>query len=308
MHIKNQKGNIMNPMCLSIEECIEKTTIKDKVNFIIQSYNTPMKKFMLSVFSILLNSKEGDLFEHICICINGPDKRTGNTQLQDNKQKFIEELRAYGWHPYNHGELRSAPLTLIRVWSRVGKSESIEMATNWVHTNNFIIMDDDVILNKGWENDLNEFIEDDKIAIAGVNMEPAKVLAEHNRGMYLIKYPRMNTKFIACKKKHMIGSGGKFNEYFVPSDHNYFEFDHQELKKEFFDFWSLSPDEFRICLEKYNYVWHQLGSWIYFNLKAAGLKIKNINEKILSQDEQEVENEIKKYPRFEEIYRKYIGE
>jgi len=289
-------------MCLSIEDCVDKTTIKDKVNFIIQSYNTPMKKFMLSVFSVLLNSKEGGMFEHICICINGPDKRTGDTQLQDNKQKFIEELRAYGWHPYNHEELRSAPITLIRAWSRVGKSESIEMATNWVHTNHFIVMDDDVILNKGWENDLKEFLEDDKIAIAGINIEPEKVVAEHNRAM--IKYPRMNTKFIACKKKHMIGSGGKFNQYFIPSENNYFEFDH----KEFFDFWGLSPDDFQMCLEKYNYIHHQFGSWIYFNLKANGLKIKNIEEKVLSQNEQEIEDQIKKYPKFEEIYKKYIGE
>lgn len=296
-------------MCLSIEDCVDKTTIKDKVNFIIQSYNTPMKKFMLSVFSVLLNSKEGGVFEHICICINGPDKRTGDTQLQDNKQKFIEELRTYGWHPYNHEELRSAPVTLIRAWSRVGKAESIEMATNWVHTNHFIVMDDDVILNRGWENNLKEFLEDDKIAIAGINIEQQeKVIAEHNRAMYLIKYPRMNTKFIICKKKHMIGSGGKFNQYFIPSENNYFEFDHKELKKEFFDFWEVSPDDFQICLEKYNYVYHQLGSWIYFNLKTKGFKIKNIEEKILSQNEQEIEDQIKKYPKFEEIYRKYIEE
>jgi len=102
----------------------------------------------------------------------------------------------------------------------------------------------------------------------------------------------------------MIGSGGKFNQYFIPSENNYFEFDH----KEFFDFWGLSPDDFQMCLEKYNYIHHQFGSWIYFNLKANGLKIKNIDEKVLSQNEQEIEDQIKKYPKFEEIYKKYIGE
>lgn len=299
----------MHPkMCLSINECADKTTLKDKVTFIIQSYDTPMQKFMLSVFSVLLSSRNGGPFEHLCVCINGPDSRTGSTLLQDKKQKFIEELRSYGWHPYNSEKRHDAPLTLIRAWSRIGKAESLEMATRWVHTNHYVFMDDNVIINKSWETELHKFLTDDSIAIAGINPPKTKIVPEHHQGMYLVRFPPISTKFLACKKKYMLETGSRLNEYFVPNEYNFLEFDNKNLEKEFFDFWGIDKVDFELCLEKYNYVWHQLGSWLYYNIKEKNLKIQNLNEKILSLHTENLENEIKKYPKFEELYRRYMEE
>lgn len=324
----------MHPrMALSLDECIQLTHMKQKTTVIIPTGPAPIDCLLWSVFSWLLRSKPNGYMEHYCVCLSGPDERTGDPLLQDDKQCFLEELRDIDWyHADNPENRRQMPLTVIRVWSRVAYTEVFEMALGWIHTDSYLITHDDVIVtNPAWEDEVKTrlYAEDD-IAIASVPpLLGCQTDHAIHRGMYLLRFPQIQTTFLACKKKWILPCGA-WSGFHIPSDDNVVQFELEEIGgQDFINYWKERGlmDKPILETEMYNFVRQEVGSWIHYQLSEQGKKFAELPTNLMvhleamsrpqdpvtrsikvqnNLDEIEaLEAEIMKHPDYSKIYTKY---
>src|SRR5581483_9596135 len=93
-----------------------------KVTAIIATSTAPLEFLVQSVLSLILRTSSTNL-EQIIVSINGPDPRTGDTSLQDQKAQFLNGLVDLGY-----------PITVVRTWSRLEASRAFQMCLSLVST------------------------------------------------------------------------------------------------------------------------------------------------------------------------------
>lgn len=322
-----------NRMAFPVEECVRYTHLKEKITAIIPTSNARIECLLWSVFSLLLRNSPDGMLEHICVNINGPDERTGNTEIQDIKQKFLEDLRDVEWFHNNSIKRRQMPLTVIRVWSRVGYSQAFEMALSWIHTDGYLLMHDDVIVtNQNWTSELKEkFYTDPEVALAytptllGCNCDSSV-----HRGMYLLRLPQLETTFLVCKKEWIMKAGASFTGYHIPDDENFLQFDLSELPDfvQYYKDKNLMPIDIQ-NYELYNFVRQEVGAWLFYNLTQLNAKfvklednniihfgqmshtgiseeVKNTFVEVHKDEIAKLEREILAHPVYSKLYEKYI--
>lgn len=311
-------------MVLSVEECEDATLIPGKNTAIIATSQGPIRLLMLTLFSLLLRSSRKHL-EHVMVCINGADTRCGDPSVQNEKQRFLEDLRELKWFG------RDMPLTVIRAWSRVGHAQSLEMAIPWVHTEYYTIMHDDVIvIENDWCEEASEIFKDPKVAIVHCTPEQYGHCFEFifEGGKKFIGNAHLQNPIAVCKKSIMTKLGARWYGYHIIKDcsmkdisyEKYVEYNNQYRNK---DISMKFPKE----NGDYNGLSLDIGSWVIHEIKENGYDIKTFfNEKIIhfmksswSDDGNYVENkemkhksvfesiekEIDGYPEFAKLYRKY---
>lgn len=308
-------------MIFSVEECENATLIPEKNTAIIATSQGPIKLLMLTLFSLLLRSNQKYL-EHIMVCINGPDTRCGDPSLQDKKQKFLEELRNMKWKD------KDMPLTVIRAWSRIGHSQTLEMAIPWVHTEYYTIMHDDiVVLENDWCEEANEIFKDPKVAIVqnGVPYFGACAEIVMDKTMNWIETAHMNSTFVMCKKSILTELGCRWYGYYIKKDYSMNNINYEEYKNKNIQY--KSNIEFPKENSDYNGISFDIGSWVMYKIKNNNYKIENFsNKKIehfwsaswtpdknyLENKEiqyknvfESIEKEINNHPQFAELYKKY---
>lgn len=324
-------------MALNIDECVEFTHLKEKITAIIPTSNASIECLLWSVFSLLLRSQPFGLLEHFCVCLNGPDIRTGNPELQDLKQKFLEELRDIEWYHANNPVVRRPmPVTVIRAWSRVGYAEAMEMALPWIHTDSYFFMHDDVfVATPAWESEVKtKFYGDEEVAIAHAHeIIGCGVDSPIHRGMYLLRFPQLDSTFVLCKKKWLMKAQVSWVPYHIPSDDNFFAFSFDDLENinEFFDYYREKGllDKRLIVNDIYNFLRQEQGAWVYYKLCEMGKKFVRLNDNIIVHLERmsryddpiedkkariqshkdeiiKLEAEIMAHPDYGPLYQKYI--
>lgn len=305
-----------NHMVLDRGRCEELTRIPGKTTAIIPTYNSSIDCFMWSIFSLLLRSS--DNLEQIIVCINGPDERTGDPTNQDNKQAFLEDLRRLKWNG------KDMPLTINRIWSRIGHGESVEGAIPWVHTEAYTLLHDDVIVtNPTWAEETFTILQDD--SVAAVYSPPCL-------GVFVSTYdedygkklnlPHVNTPFITCKKALI---KERWTGYHVDTE---FNLDELGLTEEFVKFHEgviatkehdrgarFRPHETHSCLSV------DFGGWVFYQIKSDKYKLVPVRmvEHILSMSWNERKHNLKAHqehivdlemelintPEYWQIYKKY---
>lgn len=195
----------------NIYQCEELTTIKDKITVVINTYDKNFEKLACCILSLLKNSRYVNGFlEHIIVCIHGPDSRTGDTDQQDVKQNFLEELRLLKWKPIGSDEERDMPLTVIRVWSRVGQGQSLDMAMPWIHTEFFLVISEEFIfLNDSWIDELQDIKKFDFLYYKSRKNE-------FNSDQYFCS--KYETNFFVTSKKIFEENGLKWTNYSIMND------------------------------------------------------------------------------------------
>lgn len=331
----------MHPrMVFDTDECVEFSALPDKITAIIPTQNAPIECLLWSIFSLLLRAKPNDLIEHFCVCINGPDDRTGNTELQDRKQEFLEELREMKWYHKDKPEKRKdMPITIIRAWSRIGHPEAVEMATPWVHTDAYLLMHDDIIIRKHeWLREVKEkFYDDPDVAIA-YSPQLLCALSEHTEhaGKNLLRFPHILCSFLICRRKWIIASGQSWCGFHIPcptfnvesTTGNYEEFI-QHYKNQ-------NNGEERIPIDignpprknaQYDFISMEMGAWLYYHLCQQGRKFTQLDPTLYhhfgtmswdtdagksmrvsgaTEDIKNIEKEILEHPDYGPLYQKYI--
>lgn len=178
-----------------------------KISAVIPTFSSPMNCFMWSVFSVILRS-DPSVLNHLFISINGPDEREGDHDLQDRKQKFIEELRSLNW-PWGPG-LNPGAITLTRTWSRIGHAQALEQSIPWIDTEFYLSMHDDVIVMDSSWCDLGDFVRNKNLVM--------KTWGNHIMGKMRkvgdrLEMPHLNTIFTLCNKPMMTGLGVRWNGF-----------------------------------------------------------------------------------------------
>jgi len=250
-------------MIAGLVESEEKTLLKDKATAIIATCQADLKYLMWSLFSLFLRT-DRTFMEHAIVVINGPDKRTGDPSLQDKKEKFLHEFR----------DECDMPITVTRTWSRIGHCQAIESAIPWVHTEYYLLMHDDIIVDdEKWPAQLQEkgFLQDPMRAVIAA---PPLLLNTINRTKYngknKVGLPHINTAFALVRKAAVVDSGAKWYGYHIPKK---FTYDHSlaEFMKYHGDsgHFGHSPPKLG---EEYEYINTDVGAWVYYNLRERGYR------------------------------------
>lgn len=302
-------------LILSLKEAEELNNIKDKNTLIIATGQADLQFLCCSIFSILIRSNLNKPLNHICVMINGPDARTGDPTLQDKKQEFLEDLRNEKWCDLD------MPLTISRIWSRVGHTQAMEMAIPWINTEFFSIMHDDVILdNFNLHNYLSAIFEDEKVAmVSSPPILKGYVKSSKYNDKRKLEIPHVNSEFITCRKSLFIESGCRWPGYHVECK---FDFDNWKYKKEFLNYYQDLPLNVSGNYEVLNW---DIGAYVYYQFEQKGYKTKSLPRNLFqhfsaaSWDQnveirmkqwlphvKKLEMELLKFPKFKMLYDKWI--
>lgn len=271
----------MKETIFDIGECEKLTTLNDKLTVVINTYDKNVEKIACCILSLLQNSRSVNGFlEHIIVCIHGPDIRTGDTEVQDIKQSFLEDLRLLKWKPLGSDEERDMPLTIIRVWSRIGIGQSLDMAMPWIHTEFFLVVSEDFIfLNDFWIDKLKCIKEFDFLYHCLEDNFPS------NDDQYFC--PKYNSDFFASNKKIFEKKGSRWTNYSVHGD-------------------------FIVQEKKINNLVAECGSWLKESLcefKGKKIKldfIKKTNDIFFEYLIEDFLNNLKQNKEYNNLYLKYF--
>jgi hypothetical protein len=174
---------------------------------------------MWSLFSLILRTKPLERLEHIIVGINGPDNRTGDPKLQDEKQAMLEELRSNSWLHWKSG----LPVTVQRTWSRLGHGEALDAAIPWVHTDEYLLLHDDIILlDSNWLGRLSGHSDPTVCASCVSSLLNGKLnfsrYPKRDSETYHLGFPHLNTSFMLCKKAEMKAANITWRGYHVEKE------------------------------------------------------------------------------------------
>ena len=251
LHGTFTKSNQPNPLKMNQREAA-RGTLSPGLTAIIPTYNCNPRTFAVSLLSLLCHSSPTTL-EHVIVSINGPDQRTGDTSNQDVKQKFLEAIRN------ERIGSRDMPLTVMRTWSRLGHGQAVDAALNWVHTDKYLLMHDDVfILSKQWA-EVSDLLMDQEIgwvfADQDMVMESPRITHTSHNGENLsgIVFPHPTTHFVALRTCDTLGI--KWAGGFVTKDKFATNITTDDLPTNTPDFLS-----------------YDIGTFVMHHLKSMGLK------------------------------------
>jgi len=318
MFIKNviddgfEESDFHKHMILNRKACEDLSLVSDKTTAIIATYQSQIDCLMWAVFSLLLRSS-GNL-EHLIVCINGPDSRTGDTSVQDTKQEFLEDLRSLKWND------RDMPITIARVWSRIGHGEAIEMAIPWVHTKAYTLLHDDMIVtNPAWAEESMQLLENEEVAAVYNPPILGSIVSTYNfQGAKKLNLPHINTPMVTCKKALI---KERWTGYHVNKEFNIKkDLSEKEFRRFYKGLLAKYPEKFDANFE-YDCLSQDFGSWVFYQLKSERYKLipKRMAEHLLSmswhpQDAKlkaarphiaSLEMELINYPEYWELYKKY---
>lgn len=257
----------MHPhMVLSLREYEELSSLPEKNSMIIATGQAPINYLLWSTFSLILRNN-GAFLDHLLFAINGPCKKTGDPALQDKKQRFLEILR----------DEYDVPITVNRVWSRIGHAQAMESIIPWVHTEYYSIMHDDVIvLRNDWGDiSLNSFKQNSNLALQTPPpiMRDSQGVTKH-QGKPKIGLPHIHSAFIVCRKSAIMETGARWWGHHVEKD---FEFDDKSVT----DFNEYNQNKLKILPQegqKFNFANTDIGSWVVYKLENAGYTIECLPE------------------------------
>lgn len=248
-----------------------------KLTAILSTATSPLEMLAWSVSSLILRTPT-NVLQEIIVGINGPDSRTGDTSLQDEKQKFLENLKNIGF-----------PITVVRTWSRLGFSQPYDMCLPLCQTDLVLfIHDDTIVLKKNW----HKYIRDNA-AITTINpVIDGKLLPniwKPENKLMRMDFPHINTAFTVINRK-MVST--KWTDYYINLEeiHEIQNSCNWNQLREFFsrhiEAVSILPDSDlqknittrsrMACFDDcYNYslITFPMGAWLYYDAVINDLKI-----------------------------------
>lgn len=256
-----------NNMIFSVKDCIENSELKNKTTIIVATSQADIKVFMWSLFSFLINGNF-NYIDHINININGGNFKT-NTNLQDLKQKLIEDLIV------NY----DVPISLFRIWGRQGHAHSIDSCIPYVHTEYYSLIHDDLILLKDWTVDNEHFLylKDENRSII---VENPFFMGGEFFGFYegkpKLNFIHLNSCFVECKKSVLENLGLRWQGYHFKKSF--------KVDKEFIDFISnfknlgKKLDLEKIKNAEYEYYSADIGSFVWYYLYENNFNFKTFED------------------------------
>jgi hypothetical protein len=251
-------------MIYSVYDSETLASLPDKTTIIMSTSQSEMLCFIWSFLSVLLHS-DPNFVEQIIVVINGPDFRNDDTSLQDKKQAFLEEIRARKWHN------RDMPLTISRVWSRVGHAQAIEMAIPWVHTEFYTLIHDDVILtDPTWGERAKAGLDDPHAAmVVAPPLLNCGIVSQKLGDKWRLGLPHINTAFLTCKKAVLNSLGLRWIGYHIDKPF--------KLPEELLEYYKNYP-RFGKFNSTFDIASTDIGAWIYYVLSCNNYKLRPLSD------------------------------
>lgn len=254
---------------VSPRELEEDTSLKGQNCFIIATSQASMNFLLWTTFSLLLRSKS--FADHFIFSINGPDARTGDPWLQDTKQKFLEVLR----------DQYQGNITINRVWSRIGHSQSLESAIPWVHTEYYTLAHDDIILlDPEWGIKCREKFEaNPNLAICAA---PPLIRGGDQYtydGVLKLGMPHINSTLVTCRKSLTTTCGARWWGHHLKKKFRLTDDIYSRLMKDFGDCFT---DKYRPLLgTEYGIFSSDIGGTMLHSLRRLGYDFAEMDESTL---------------------------
>lgn len=321
-------------MAVDIVGATTLTSLTNKITVIYPTCQSPIECLLWSTFSLLLRANAKDLIEHFTVVINGPDKRTGDPANQDLKQAFLEDLRRLKWWNVNKPqEQRDMPISILRVWSRIGHPEAVEMAMPWIHTDAFLIMHDDIIITKhNWLNEIKEKFYGNPNVVIGYtpNLMCCQCDSNKHQNKDLLRFPHLLCAFLVCKKSLIRKLGSTWCGYHIETEPFLLK-DKVGDVDEFMRYYKNMNllDHPPQTTQKYEVISMEMGAWHFYNAVQAGMQFVQLDPTLIehigaaSWDTpaglvrrverimpavRKLEKEIYAHPHYGPLYSKYIPE
>jgi len=162
-------------------------SLNSKITVIMATATAPFEFFVQAILSLVLRTP-ADAIDQIIVSINGPDNRTGDTSLQDKKERFCHDLSKLGH-----------PVTVVRTWSRLDPSRPSQLCIPLVRTPYYLLMQDDLIVtNKDWLKEALELFESKKCTLVMSGQKLTRRLQAHTpaENMSLVDFWQLNMAFV----------------------------------------------------------------------------------------------------------------
>jgi hypothetical protein len=314
----------------SPKRCEELSLIPRKICAVIPTFSCPMNCFMWSIFSLFLRSDPREL-EHVIIGINGPDSRDPNPAgcpLQDRKQCFVEDLRNV--RDWNHPNMfNPGAITLIRTWSRIGHAQMLEQCINWVHTEFYLSMHDDVIvMDRGWSKAVDEFKDKNLVvkSCSGGTGLGAVLLRKMQRVNDTFELPHFNSIFTLCNKPRMKMINANWVGHHIRKSFRIGDFlDYHKFMELHRKLGSLECDHPSLSIkgdDHYDSCSMDIGTFVFSQISRSGMRVSEFPDSSIKHFEavtwrnqeaaykmhpevEELESEIRAVPQYWELYEKY---
>ena len=198
-------------------------------------------------------------------------------QIKNHKQAFLEELRRLKWQSEVDGNERDMPISLIRVWSRIGAEQAVEMAIPWVHTDSYIYIHDDTMwLTKNWEPIVMDALYKENVAMVYAPPFHTGHLSwsEYN-GKPKLNFPHTISPCMICRKPIFAKCGLRWTGYHFAND---FTVEEKIKNMELF-LNSHKPNILPLpSSQRYGYASYDIGSWAYYSLRKEGYEINPVED------------------------------
>lgn len=256
----------MRYMHLDQKTLEERTLMRGKITAIIPTSTAPFDMLRWTVLSLLCRSDPTHL-EHLIVTINGPDERTGDPSLQEEKELWLRRLLRAKWRG------RDMPLTIQRTLSRLGHAQALESAAAWVHTEFYLSIHDDVIvMAHDWTNRVLAGFTDPRLAVqvsAPLAMGALGTFTTPD-GRPMLSFPHLSTHFTAVRKSALIETGARWPGYHVEGEF--------VLPAATIDRLTRSHQPHVSRLERGEHkIWSQdIGAWVWARLEWHGYRVVEI--------------------------------
>ncbi len=274
-------------MLLDLAESDRRASIQGKVTAIIATSVAPLPMLAWSLCSLLLRSRRGGILERVIVVISGS---ADDTELQDRKQAFVNDLRRAGF-----------PLWVVRIYGPVGygHSESLDSAVSWVYTQAYLLMHDDaILLSRDWESKAQAVLDSPNVVMAttpgvfptGYGHNEASDSTGGTRPAVLVNglniyerrdrpdelyvgFPHINTVFTLCRKDLLASIPGRWTGYNVLASDDE-SFAGEERLKRLTDIHNAHTfvECETIRCGKTTWLGMDIGSWLYAECIRAGLE------------------------------------
>lgn len=260
-------------MLLDVVEWERLSCTPGKLTAIMASSQAPVSMLSWSLLSLLENTPPA-LLEHIFVVLNGPRPGEAGSELQDEKQQFLNELDQVSWHG------RPVPLTVMRLWGHIGHAESIESALPWVWTEFYLALHDDVILRSPeWTVELDRwFLRDERVALATVGPHLAGRLSQvQHQKQGKLGLPHLQSHFVVCRKPILTALGRRWRGYHVQRQ---FRLEDEPFGRELILHHctrnQIDPNHVPRLDAEYGFCNVDIGGWILQAVQEADYRIANL--------------------------------
>ena len=220
-------------------------------------------------------------------------------------------------------------ITLVRTWSRIGHAQMLEQCINWVHTEFYLSIHDDVIvMDRDWARAIDDF-NDERLVVktcSGGTGLGAVLLRRLQKVNGTFELPHFNSIFALCNKPRMRMINANWIGYHMKKNFKISDFvDYHKFIDMHRELGSLEVAHPTLSIrgdDEYDSCSMDIGTFVYSQIVKNNMRVSEFPQDTIKhfeavtwrnpeaayephQEVKDLEAEIAKIPEYQTIYLKY---